>query len=63
VGRPVRRSLRQATLSGHRGSVNDVVFTSDGRGLISAGDDQTIVSWPLEISDALAKLHELTATG
>ncbi len=39
TGRELRR------LEGHRGSVNDAVFTPDGRTLISAGEDGTAMVW------------------
>ncbi len=47
TGRELRR------LDGHRGIVNTVVFTPDGRSLISAGDDATALVW--DVSDLQGK--------
>jgi WD40 repeat protein len=43
TGRELRR------LEGHRGSISAVIFTPDGRSLISAGDDATAIVW--DVSD------------
>jgi WD40 repeat protein/tRNA A-37 threonylcarbamoyl transferase component Bud32 len=37
-----------SVLSGHTASVNDLVFTPDGRSVFTASDDGTIGSWNLE---------------
>ena len=33
------------TLRGHNGEVNSVAFSSDGRRIVSASDDETIKVW------------------
>ncbi len=43
TGRELRR------LEGHRGSINDAIFTRDGRTLISASEDGTAMVW--DVSD------------
>jgi WD40 repeat protein len=40
-----------AVLAGHRGQVQSILFSTDGRRLITGGDDGTACVWDLEASD------------
>lgn len=45
------------TLGGHRGKVNDLVFSSDSLRLVSAGDDGTVRVWDCESGEVLLVLE------
>ena len=42
-----------AILSGHTGEVNSVVFSSDGRSLVSGSDDTTVKLWDMQTGGAI----------
>ncbi len=42
---PIRGAVRKGFPNVHTGSVNGLTFLSDGSGLVTAGDDQTIRFW------------------
>ncbi|MEN9255168.1 MAG: hypothetical protein Q6K26_09845, partial [Gloeomargarita sp. SZTDM-1c_bins_89] len=46
----------QATLTGHTGYINTVVFTPDGRYLLSASEDKTIRVWEVTTGQAVRTL-------
>jgi WD40 repeat protein len=53
------------TLTGHRGSVNDLDFSSDGKRLVSSSSDRTIRVWDFESGGETATLegHEKPVYG
>jgi WD40 repeat protein len=53
------------TLTGHRGSVNDLDFSSDGKLLVSSSSDKTIRLWDFESGREMATLegHEQPVYG
>jgi hypothetical protein len=50
----VRRGRLAATLRGHDGGIRDFTFTADGRSLVTASDDCTLLVW--EVAGAAAGL-------
>jgi WD40 repeat protein len=42
-----------AILSGHTDEVNSVVFSSDGRSLVSGSDDKTVKLWDMQTGGAI----------
>ena len=46
-----------AVFSGHSGGVRSVAFSSDGRSLVSGGDDTTVKLWDIETSEDIRIFH------
>ena len=44
---------QKTTLSGHTDEVNSVVFSSDGRSLVSGSDDMTVKFWDMQTGGAI----------
>ena len=49
-----------AILSGHTDEVNSVVFSSDGRSLVSGSDDKTVKLWDLQTGGAIKTFSDHT---
>ena len=46
---------KYAELEGHSGGVNDVVFTNNGKYLLTASDDKTVRKWLIDTEEILRK--------
>ena len=62
---PLRAQVRlwdipYALLTGHTGAVASVVFSPDGRTLASAGADQTVRLWEINVDRAIQRICATT---
>ncbi|MGH7170415.1 MAG: WD40 repeat domain-containing protein [Gemmataceae bacterium] len=54
----VRQGLELRRLEGHRGKIGELRFTADGKGLFSAGEDNTLRYWDLGTGREIQRFQE-----
>ncbi len=55
--------ILQIDTGGHKSLIKDVTFTSDGRYLVSAGDDKVVRIWDLETGETVRTLRGQIGAG